>query len=305
MFLIIVMYAVLASTFIFAKKALAYADPFFLIGFRMLLAGGMLLGWQFFSDRRALRITKKDWGTFFKVSLFHIYFAFILDFWSLQYLTALKSNLIYATTPFVAAFLSYILLKERLWPMQVVGMVVGAMSTIPVCLIPDGQPFAGFGSVLSVSLPELALFGAVLSASYAWFMVKDLMERGYGFLMINGVAMLVGGALSMFTWAIRSSVVGFTIPVSDWTWFLIWILALILAANFIFYNLYGYLLRSHSITLITLSGFLCPSFGAVYEWLFMGGHISWHYWVSLGLVTVGLYLFYSNELLKKKQMAEK
>lgn len=300
MFLIFVLYALLASTFIFSVEAVSYAQPVFLIGFRMIIAGCMLLGWQYLADRRALRIPKKDWGIFFKVSIFHIYLAFLLDFWSLQYLSALKANVIYATSPFVTALLAYFILKERLKPIQIVGMLVGTMSIVPVCLIPNAKACAGIGGPFSISLPELGLLGAVLCASYAWFIVKELMNRGYGMVVINGVAMLVGGILCMITWLTKSSITGFVSPVSNWPWFLVWIFALIISANILFYNLYGWLLKYYSLTFIALAGFLSPSFGVVYEWLFMGGQITWHYAVSIGLVTLGLYVFYSGELKKQK-----
>lgn len=296
MLLIFVLYALLASTFIFSVKTLAYSEPLFLIGFRMLIAGLMLLGWHVFVNKKPLIIAKKDWGIFFKVSLFHIYFAFVLDFWSLQYLSALKANVIYSTAPFVTALLSYVILKERLRFVQVIGMVIGTVSIIPVCLTPNVKMCANAGDLFSFGLPEVGLLGAVLSSSYAWFIVKNLMERGYGLLTINGVAMFIGGFLSMISWIIKDSIIGFTPPVTDWTWFLIWLLALIISANILFYNLYGWLLKYYSLTFIALAGFLSPSFGVLYEWLFMNGHITWHYVVSICLVALGLYIFYSNEL---------
>ncbi|KKT24251.1 MAG: hypothetical protein UW09_C0001G0314 [candidate division TM6 bacterium GW2011_GWF2_43_87] len=295
MVLVFVLYALLASTFIFSVEAVRYSEPLFIIGFRMLIAGSLLLLWQFLVDRRALVVPKKDWGIFLKVSLFHIYFAFILDFWSLQYLSALKANVIYATSPFVTALLSYVILKERLSFAQIVGMLIGTLSIFPVCLIADTKVCEVWGGSSSVLLPELALLGAVLSSSYAWFIVKDLMARGYGLLVINGVAMLVGGALSMASWVLKGSIVGFVAPVTDWTWFLVWIFALIVSANIFFYNLYGWLIKSYSLTFIALAGFLSPSFGVLYEWLFMGGVITWHYGVSIGLVALGLYVFYGGE----------
>lgn len=295
MILVFVLYALLASTFIFSVEAVRYSEPVFIIGFRMIIAGVLLLGWQFFSNRSALQIARKDWGIFFKASLFHIYFAFLLDFWSLQYLSALKANVIYATSPFITALLSYFLLRERLTFKQIAGMFIGTLSIFPVCLISNTRSCEVFGTSSYSFLPELALLGAVFSSSYAWFIVKELMGRGYGMLIINGATMLIGGILSLGTWLIKGSISGFTYPVSSWPWFLLWVFALILFANILFYNLYGWLIRSYSLTFIALAGFLSPSFGVVYEWLFMGGAITWHYAVSIGLVALGLYIFYGGE----------
>jgi drug/metabolite transporter (DMT)-like permease len=109
--------------------------------------------------------------------------------------------------------------------------------------------------------------------------------------------MLGGGVLSLIT---SLFVHGATMPVSDWSMFLVWVSMLILTANIVVYNLYGTLLRHYSITLLTFAGFLCPSFGALYEWLLTGKVISWHYMASLVLVMIGLYVFYRQELSKDR-----
>ena len=198
MLLVVILYAVLASTFIFAKKAVSLANPCFLVGVRMIIAGLLLLGYYWIFNRSQLSIKKCDWWLFFKVSLFHIYIAFIFDLWSLQYITAFKSTLIFSTTPFIAAILSYILLREVLSVKKIIGVVIGFCGLIPVLLAQtNGQePSAGLSRI---SLPEIVLFMAVISGAYAWFLVKRLMNRGYGFGLINGVAMLVGGILSTIT----------------------------------------------------------------------------------------------------------
>ena len=299
MILVALLYALLASTFIFAKKALAYANPFFLIGVRMILAGIIMIAYQYFTNKSALTIKKEDWPTFFKVAIFHVYLSFILEFWALQYLTALKTTIIYSSTPFIAALLSYFLLNERLSLKKVTGIIIGLGGLMPVLIAQAGNS-SEFSGLWRISLPEIVLFGAVVSGSYAWFIVSDLMEKGYSLGTINGFAMLVGGAMSFAT---SVAVEGLTQPVKDFYPFLGWLLLLIIVANIIVYNFYGWLLKRYSITFVTFSGFLCPSFGTLYEWLFLGGTITWHYFASLAFVTGGLYLFYQEELkedLKKR-----
>jgi drug/metabolite transporter (DMT)-like permease len=292
MLLVVLLYALLASTFVFAKHALSYANPCFLIGFRMLVAGSLLILFQIIKDKKSLRIKRADWWLFCKAALFHIYLSFILEFWSLQYLTALKTTIIYSSTPFIAALLSYFLLGERLAKQKILGIVIGLGGLAPVIMAAASGAEVSM-EVLSISMPEIVLFGAVISGSYAWFIVKALMDKGYQLGVINGVAMLGGGLMSMMT---AITVEGVSNPVHDWPHFLGWVLLLILVANIVVYNLYGWLLRRYSITFVTFSGFLCPSFGALYEWLFMSGVVTWHYFVSLVLVTLGLYVFHKEEL---------
>lgn len=292
MFLVVLLYAFLALTFVFAKKTLAFSHPFFLVGFRMIIAGLILLSYQKFFSKQPFTIQKSDYGLFFKVALFHIYFSFMFDLWAMQYLTAIKTTMIYSATPFIAAILSYFLLKERLSWQKVLGIVIGVGGLIPILILQTGNT-GGFKELAFISIPEIVLFLAVISGAYAWFLVKELMNKGYGLGMINGVAMLVGGIMSFFTAGV---VEGFAHPVSNWPSFLFWLALLILTANIIVYNFYGWLLRFYSITFIMFAGFLSPTFGTFYEWLFFGGKITWHYFVSLALIAFGLYIFYRDEL---------
>jgi drug/metabolite transporter (DMT)-like permease len=294
MILIVILYAILASTFVFAKYAVAFSTPTFLIGFRMIIAGLMLLGFCLIKGRGRLHINVTDYWLFFKTALFHIYLAFTLEFWALQYVGALKTTMIFAFTPFIAALLAYGLYGERLNRAKKIGILIGATGLVPV-LLASGEVSLSQSIWLTIGLPDLALLGAVISGAYAWFLVKQLMQRGYSFVIINGVAMLVGGMLSMITSIMVS---GFTMPVSNWPSFLWWTMMLIISANIIVYNLYGALLRRYSITFLTFAGFLCPSFGALYEWGLTGKAVSWHYLVSLVLVIAGLYIFYRQELAK-------
>lgn len=298
MFLVVLMYSILALTFVFAKKALNYSSPFFLIGFRMIIAGTVLLLHQYFFSGKPFKIAKEDRWLFFRTALFHIYFAFTLEFWALQYLTAIKSTLIFTATPFISAILAYFLLNQKLSIKKGIGIIVGLGGLWPIISM-QAQAGAGFSSIARIALPDVVLFLAVISGAYAWFLVMRLMQKGYGLGMINGVAMFVGGVLSMCTACIFEDL---SHPVSNWPVFLGWLFLLILAANIIFYNFFGWMLNRYTITFLTFSGFLSPSFGTIYEWLFFGGKIGWQHIISLLLVALGLYIFYQDELKKRPLM---
>ena len=290
MLLVALLYALLASTFILAKNALMFGRPFFLIGFRMTLAGLLLFGFARLNNKFTIALS--DWWLFFRVALFHIYFSFILEFWALQYLSALKTTLIYSCTPFIAALLSYVLLKERLSKVKLLGIGIGLCGMVPIFMVSGGA----LGEMLSISLPDVVLFGAVVSGAYAWFLVKQLLVKGYPLTAINGVAMLIGGVLSFGTSALLESAP----VVYDWPQFLMWVAALIVVSNVIVYNFYGWLLHRYSITFLTFAGFLCPTFAAFYDWALFGGQVQYQYLISLGLVTAGLYVFYRQELFRSK-----
>lgn len=292
MLIIVLNYIVLALTFTVGKNVLSYAKPLFTVGFRMTTAGLALLGYLYIRNKKALYIQRKDAGLFLLVVLVHIYIPFMSEFWSLQYMNSAKMNMLYSATPFLAALMSYVLLNERLSMRKIAAICVGFIGLLPVLM----QQYSLSGvhqEFLRISYPELLAIIAVVSATYAWFVMKKLLQRGYSFILVNGASMLVGGLLSLITSLIFEG--ADTSPVFELTPFLCWIGLLIILANIIFYNMQAYLMKQYSISLVTLAGFLCPLFGAFFGWLCLGEIITWHYYCSLAIITLALSMYYYDQ----------
>lgn len=288
MITVVFMYAVLALTFTVAKKALSYANPYFLIAFRMIVAGAIFLFFQYIFNRKNFCLKREDILLFLKTSLFYIYLAFIPEFWALNRLTSSKVVIIYSITPFIAAALAYFLASERLTVRKVIGMIIGFLGTIPLILTPNNGITTA--ELFYLSKAEAVLLVAVFCGAYAWFDVKKLMNKGYQLPMINGVTMLIGGIGALFTSFAIEGV--FVRHVFDWQPFLFWVLLLIFLANGIFYNMYGWHLRRYSFTLLSFVGFTCPLFGTLFGWLFLSEAVTWNHFASLILIGSGLFLFY-------------
>lgn len=262
-----------------------------------MLAGGLLLGsYHLFQVKKgrfnALQSFKQQniYLGLLKIAFFHIYFTFSCEFWALQYVTSAKTNLIYATTPFIAATLSYFLLNERLSKLKVWAIFIGIAGIAPVSLKADSFALAGS---FKDAIPEFVLLAAVISASYAWFDIKKWMHRGVSIVSINAFSMLVGGALSIIS---SFFVLGADFfPTTNLEMIALYILAMVITSNIVFYNLFGYLMHKHSITFLSFCGFLSPLFGALYGWYFLQEDISWHYALSFIIIFIALYLFYREE----------
>lgn len=293
MITVILMYAILAASFTAAKAAIAYATPYFLVGFRFTLAGTIFLALQYFFDRKNFFLRSKDLFSFVWIALFYVYLAFVPEFWALQYLTSTKVVILYSVTPFIVAIFAYFLVSERFTIKKITGMIIGFLGTIPILMIQDDIREAAT-EILKVSLPEIVLLIAIISGAYAWFPLKKLMNKGYSLPMINGVTMLLGGLAALTTSFFVEGVFA-THIFSLWP-FLGWVLLLILLSNGLFYNLYGWHLRRYSFTLLSFAGFLCPIFGSLYGWYFLSESIKWNHLFSLILVGGGLYLFSKDEL---------
>jgi drug/metabolite transporter (DMT)-like permease len=291
MILVVILYALLALTFPLSQYALIYTGPVFLIAFRMLLASAFLLGYHFLTGGR-FNIRKEDWWLFIKTSFFYIYLAFIPEFWALQYISSLKTTIMYSLTPFITAFLEYTLLHGRLTKNKMIGMLIGTTGIVPLLMLPNTQCLP-LGQCKYPFLAEAMLLLAIIAGAYAWFLIKDLSHKGYSLTFINGTTMAIGGIMSSITYVFTDPLS--QRPVSEIGPFLFYTLALIIISNVIVYNLYGYLLKHYSVTFVSFAGFLSPLFGTLYAWLFFRERISWQYFISFIFVSIGLSIFYRGE----------
>jgi drug/metabolite transporter (DMT)-like permease len=307
MIFIFLVYLLLASTFTLGKAVLSYLDPIFFIALRMTVAGSLLLGYLAFCKRDKLVFCKKDWPLFAQIILFHVYFSYVCEFWALQYVTSSKTCLLFNLSPFFTALYSYFLFGERLSAQKWTGLFIGFSGMLFV--LTACAPLEELVGHLSFfSIPELVLLGAVASGAYGWIVMSKLLARDYSHILVNGIGMLVGGIMAFITSFIYEGLPQLHIPeqsqflesffsqyLSNYTSSILscvtYSALLILIGNIIVYNLYGYLLRRHSPTLLSFAGFTTPLFAALLGWLFLGETISWQFLGSTVLTFIGLYLF--------------
>ena len=311
MVLVIILYLLFASTFTLGKAALLYVPPFLFIGVRMILGGSLLLGYYTMFTKKRLSIDARDYSSFLSIIIFHIFCSYTLEFWALEQVTSAKACLVYNLSPFITAIFSYFLFAERLTYRQICGLVIGFLAFIPVLIAQ--APLETFAwHVGFLSCYEIALIGSVSSSAYGWMVMKGLIHKGYSFIMINGIGMLGGGIcaliLSLFKegWPAMKdvpvamphivSLFGVTgerlIMLGGYS------MALIIIANIICYNLYGYLLSRYSPTFLSFAGFMTPLFAALLGWLFLGEQVTWHFFATIGLVLFGLYLFHEKKQIE-------
>lgn len=323
-FVISLLNMMLASTFIIGKAALEYVHPFFLIGVRMVVGGSILLCYQYFFKHAQLSFKRNDFWLFVQVVLFYIYFAFMCEFWALEYVTSAKTCLFFNLSPFVTAVLSYFLFTERLSIKQIAGLIIGFLGFLPELIGPQPLTEASVGGIGVISFPEVALLFAVVSAAYGWTVMKQLVvDRHYSAAMVNGVAMFFGGILSLITsflWSGWPTIKAVTEPTHYISSYLVDLLGaqgagialflfytglLILIANIIYFPLYSALLKKYSVTFLSFAGFTIPIFTAFFGWIFLGELVSWHFVVTNICVFFGLYIFYMDELRTSSIYLEK
>lgn len=300
-FLVLLINALMGATFSIVRLILDnYTNPLFLVGYRMLLAGSMLLWYLAIFQRSKLTLHRQDWLSFIKVVLFHIYIAYILEVWGLKYLSPAKVALLFNLTPFISATLGFIVHGRKQSLNMFLGLVVGFLGFLPILL--EHAPLEDlFGSLWFLSAPELAILASVGSGAYAWLIVENLVvKRHYSPFLVNGVGMLGGGVLTMLTACLaagsgRLSELVQPWPFTDFGGLTLWVLVLILFSNVIFYNVYAWLMHRYTPTFLAFSGLTIPLFAAGWDWLVFGEIVSGAFWFSLGIVSIGLAIYYRSE----------
>lgn len=294
MFFVVILYALFAGIFVIAKTGLDYAEPFFLVGSRMAVAGILLLGYQFLFNRKEFKFQKTDFWLIFRLALFNIYLTNAFEFWGLKYLTSFKTCFIYSLSPFVSALISYFVLSEKMSGKQWLGLLIGMVGFLPL-LFTETASEHSTGHFWGFSWAELAVMGAAVSSVYGWILLRKLVkERNYSPLMANGLSMLIGGGMSL----VHSSAVETwnPLPVTEYIPFVECAILLIIISNLIAYNLYGHLLKRYSATFMSFAGFTTPLFTALFGWFFLDEVVTWSFFVSAAIVFSGLTLFYQEEL---------
>lgn len=289
------LYAVWSSVFAIGKISLPFSTPFFLTGSRMLLGAVFLLGYVALRKRSDFIMKGKQWFSLFLLGFFSIYLTNILEFWGLQYLSAAKTCFIYSLSPVCTAILSYIHFKEKITGMKWLGLGIGFVGVLPVLFTQTGSEDLFETSFLS--LPTLAIIGAVLASVYGWILLRvNLKNTQISPLMANGTSMLLGGIMAMVhsyfvdNWSPIPIAEGHTTGVFGN------ILLMTLLFNVLCYNVYGMLLRRFTATFLSFIALLSPVFASINGWLFLGESFSWTILLSTGIVSSGLSLVYYAEL---------
>lgn len=302
MWLVFLLYGLFASVFTTAKTALEYSAPLFLVGSRMVVAGIILLGYQYLFKREEFQIKWKSFWRIFLLAFFAIYLTNIFEFWGLKYLTSFKTCFIYSLSPFLSALFSYFALGEKMSAKKWMGLSLGFLGFIPILLSHSFEEREA-GQLWIFTSAELSVVLAAMCSVYGWILLKQIISLDkYSPIMGNGLAMVMGGGLALA----HSSIVEIwdPIPVTHFYPFLGSTAILILISNLICYNLYGHLLKKYSATFMSFAGFTTPLFTAFFGWAFLGEGVTAPFYISCSIVFLGLLIFYQEELQTREVFAK-
>lgn len=292
MWLIFVLYGICASMFTISKYVLGFAQPIFFMSVRMIGAGIILGGYYWIKNKSFMRqymaSSFSDWFLFLQIIVFHVYLTYICDLCALTQLTSIESAFIYNLAPFLSALFSYFWFAETMTIKKWLGLLLGFSSLFPELIT---EPLNFKQKLAPIAITILA----VISSSYGWVVLRKLVkDKQYSPLYVNSVGMFFGGVAALITSLL--SEIWMPFPVYNWAGFIRGTICIIVVANIIFYNLYGFLLKKYTATFLSFAGFLCPLFSIVFGALFLRESVPTHFIFSTLLVSIGLFIFYHEDL---------
>lgn len=301
MWQVFLMYALFGSIFSIGKIGIAAAQPYFLTGMRMFLAGGLMLGYLYWRYPKEMRIEKSEWSLFFLVAFFNVFITNAFEFWGLQYMSAGKTCLIYSLSPFVAAMIAYFFVTEKMSRKKWLGLLIGLLSFFPMMLGPWLNSNIADNHLMEL-LAEGALTVSAITAVIGWTFVRKLtVEKKNSPILVNSVSFLLAGGMCLFTsLAIEE---WDPIPIFSWSNFIMSLIYIVVIHNIVCYSIYASSLQHFSVTFMAFAGLSNPLFAAGFGWLFLGEEVSDSFWLALLGICIGLYLFHKEEQTKEQRLA--
>ena len=178
------------ASHILAKGVMPYyLTPSVFILFRVF--GATILFWLILSFSRNFKIERKDWIRLVACGIFGVAVNQLFFFHGLNLSSSVNSGIIMAFNPIMVVVLSGFALKEKITPIRLTGILIGAAGAILLTL-------TGEKTVSETSLGDLYLL--INSFSYAIYLVlaKPLMKKYSPLLVITWVFTLGFGFLFLY-----------------------------------------------------------------------------------------------------------
>lgn len=187
-FLVILANVFWGFTFVAFKFANQSFRPISIVFFRLFVSIFFLFGFAILLKRLG-KIQKKDRKWFLLMAVFEPFFYFLGEAYGLTLVTATLGAVIISTIPLITPFAAYYIFRERLTPMNYLGLMISFGGVLLVVLTRSGGLTADWKGVL-------LMFLAVFSATGYTMVVKKLADD-YNPITITAYQSLLG--LLMFT----------------------------------------------------------------------------------------------------------
>lgn len=172
---LVLLAALWGASFLFMRVAAPELGAVWLIEGRVGLAGLVLLPW-IIPDRGLSRLRAR-WFSLMVVGLFNAALPFVLIAWAITQITAGVASVLNATVPIFSALFGFVVLRERLGPLQSLGIALGFVGVvILVGWRDEGMQLPPAGAVVAALAGCLSY---VVAAHYTRHHLRDMRPLDY------------------------------------------------------------------------------------------------------------------------------
>jgi len=266
-------------SFIWSSVLLKYYEPVTIIFVRLVISSALLFTIFHFSGRKA-RVEKKDYLLIFLSALFNPFLYFLGENYGLKFSTPTISAVIIATIPVFSPVIAYVSFREKLTPINFVGIAI-SFSGVILMLVNGSLTLAADGRGVAF------LFGAVVAALLYSVTLRRLTAR-YPAVWLVAIQNLIGVMLFLPFFLVNEYKTALAVPITGEIISSMLLLAVLASsASFVFF---AYSVKLLGISKTNIFSNLIPVFTAVFSYFLLSEYFSLQKIAGITLVIGGVYL---------------
>ncbi|MEW9701470.1 DMT family transporter [Paenibacillus sp. SI8] len=268
--LVVLTTLIMGIAFPVGKMGLAYAPPFFLMGIRFVLAGGLL---AIIVVKKARPRGAKMWLQAAVIGLFQSAGVMGCAYYSMRWITSGESSIITCTNPLLVIVLGKLLTGAVYRGSQWWGVAVGFVGVVIT-----------FGLHMDINPGTFISFAGALCFATATLLIKRW-GQAFDMTVLAAYQMLAGGSalliLSLLTERPTFMITSASITVVLW---------LAIVCSIVQFSVWFYLLRNGDPAKTSSFLFLVPLFGVLSSWLLLGEKVEWYVGLGGAFICAGIFL---------------
>ncbi|KRE49573.1 DMT family transporter [Paenibacillus sp. Soil522] len=270
MSLIVLTTLLMGIAFPIGKIGLSYAPPFFLMGIRYVLAGGLL---ALVVAKRPRPRGRKQWLQAVVIGLFQSGGVMGCVYYSMYWITSSESAIITSVSPLIVIVIATLFAGAVYSSRQWLGVLIGFIGVVFT-----------FGLHISLQPGTFISFGGAVCFAAATLLIKRW-GPSFDMTVLAAYQMLAGGLalllISMFTEHPYFTLTAKSIGVLLW---------LAILCSIVQFSVWFYLLRNGDAAKTSSFLFLAPFFGVLTSWLLLGEQVKWYALVGGVFICIGIFL---------------
>lgn len=270
-----------SGNFVLGRAVRAEVPPIGLAFWRWAAGSILIIGFAWPHLKRDWPLILRHWKLVLLLALLGVTMFNTLVYTGLQFTTAINALLMQSTMPVLIVLMSYLLFRETVTPLQIIGILLSLVGVLAIV----GQGDVGVLLGLSLNIGDLLVFIAV--AGYAAY--SALLRRRPPLHPLSLIAAtFIAGSVALLPFYLWEHASGRTVSLDGVT-------LLTIAYVAIFPSILAYLCFNRGVELAGANRaglfiHLMPVFGSIMAILFLGERFQWFHGFGILLILLGIVL---------------